>query len=415
MTKRAAQNLAAFPADLKLNNRIQILDFFKNGGAYTANHIADQIGVSRQTVMKAIQFFMEKGLLVSSGKAESTNVGGKRPELFTLSPEKYLMCISLWPDQLNITLLNFRFDTIEARAIREPLSKNLESVMKLVGETSRELLQNNHITPELLYCVNISTSGIIDYEANTLKYNSLIPEWGSNLPIPKYLRPYFAETTPILLENVAKVVGRSILYQQKIQGKRMLTLFSSWGGVCACFIENGRILNGRNSLIGEIGHMVLVPDDPELCGCGSRGCFERLVSNERIRQSVAQDLPHHPTSALNKIALTEITVETLFTLSEQGDTYARRLVSRLARYFAMALRNITLIFDPETVVFQGEYAMADAWFCDEFQRFLREFQYYPPEGSFILHLDRQPIQALDVCGGHMQMLDYLFSDSRLYE
>lgn len=121
MSNPASQIVAALPSDLKLSNRMQILEIFKAGGTYTANHIAEQIGVSRQTVMKAIQFFIRKGLIVSTGKAESTNVGGKRPELFSLSPHKYLLCVSLWPDSLHITLLNFLFETVDALSLRQAL------------------------------------------------------------------------------------------------------------------------------------------------------------------------------------------------------------------------------------------------------------------------------------------------------
>lgn len=407
--------VAALPTDLKLNNRMQILEIFKGGGEYTANHIADKIGVSRQTVMKAIQFFVEKGLIISTGKADSTNVGGKRPELFSLTGQKYLLSISLWPDIFQMTLLNFKFETIETFKVTDTIPLEIGAAVKMVGEAASGLLKRNHIQTELLCCVNISTSGIIDYENNILKYNSLIPEWGSNISLARYLRPYFTETTPILLENVAKVIGRSVLNNQSFQGKRTMTLFSSWGGICASLIENGAILNGRNSLIGEIGHMLLEPDDAELCGCGCRGCFERLVSNERLRLTVGKELADYPDSLLCPVPLDTMTIADIFAASAKDDAYARKLVSRIARYFATTLHNITLVFDPEIVVFHGDYALADDWFCQELRRCLNEFQYTPADGPFELHLNRQPIQQLNTQGAYILMLDYLFGDASLYE
>ena len=78
MINSTLQTPAMKPSDLKFNNRIQILELFKTGGTWSASALAEQIGISRQTVMKAIQFFIEKGIIVADGKAESSSVGGKR-------------------------------------------------------------------------------------------------------------------------------------------------------------------------------------------------------------------------------------------------------------------------------------------------------------------------------------------------
>ncbi|MCI8524773.1 MAG: ROK family protein [Oscillospiraceae bacterium] len=415
MSSPASQLVAALPSDLKLSNRMQILELFKTGGAYPASQIAQQIGVSRQTVMKAIQFFVRKGLIVSTGKAASTSVGGKRAELFSLSPDKYLLCIALWPDSLHITLLNFLFETVDVISLRQALPPSAGTAMDTIGRIACDMLRHNHIPQERLCGVSISTSGIVDYRSNILKYNSLSPIWGQNVPLAEYLRPYFAPGTPISLENVAKVTGRAFLHEPTLRDKRVLVVFSSWGGVCGCFLEKDRILNGKDSLIGEIGHMTLMPDDPEQCGCGGYGCFERLVSNERLRQNAARSLPDHPESLLNSLSIPELTVETLFSVCGHGDAFARELVSLLAKYFAMAMRNLTLSFDPDVVVLQGEYAAACDFFCEQFHQYLHQFQYYPERGSFTLQLDRRPIQELNVRGGYTLLLDHFFSDATLYE
>ena len=44
-------------ADLKYGNRIQVIESFLAGGVCSANDISTTIGLSRQTVMKSIQFF----------------------------------------------------------------------------------------------------------------------------------------------------------------------------------------------------------------------------------------------------------------------------------------------------------------------------------------------------------------------
>ena len=96
-------------------------------------------------------------------------------------------------------------------------------------------------------------------------------------------------------------------------------------GLSGCLIDRGRIQNGKDSLIGEFGHMILDASDPERCGCGGRGCFERLVSSSRVRAEVEKRLKDYPDSMFRCISRDEMTVETVFELSARGDGLAALL------------------------------------------------------------------------------------------
>lgn len=405
---RRAGTAPSFPADLKSVNRMQIMEVFKSGNEYTANDISGEIGLSRQTVMKAVQFFVEKGIIVSNGKGSSTSIGGKRPELFSLARNRYLMCISIWPDVLQFTLMDLRAGVADQLALQQTLSPDPQVALGKVGNLAAKLLKQNGISGQMLCGVCISTPGIVDYKTNTLKYNALRPEWGINVPVGEILRPYFPAGTPMRVENVAKLTARPWLSK-----KRVLTVFSSWGGLSGCLMEDGRILHGKNSLIGEFGHMILDPLSEETCGCGGRGCFQRLVSDEYLRKQVAAMIGAHPDSMLNNLRLDELTVRDVFHLSARGDGLARALVAELARTFSVAIRNITLVFDPETVVFHGDYANADDFFQEELFRHLSGFRYYG-QRPFSLELDPTPIETLNLRGAYALLLEMFFQDPSLY-
>ena len=406
---RRAGTAPSFPADLKSVNRMQIMEVFKSGKEYTANDISGEIGLSRQTVMKAVQFFVEKGIIVSHGKGSSTSIGGKRPELFSLAGNKFLMCVSVWPDILQFTLMDLRAGVADQLSLRQTLSPDPRAALGKVGNLAAKLLKQNGISGQMLCGVLISTPGIVDYKTNTLKYNALRPEWGINVPVGEILRPYFPAGTRMRVENVAKLTARPWLSE-----KRVLTVFSSWGGLSGCLMENGRILHGNNSLIGEFGHMILDPVSEETCGCGGRGCFQRLVSDEYLRKQVAAMIGAHPDSMLNNLRLDELTVRDVFHLSARGDGLARALVAELARTFSVAIRNITLVFDPETVVFHGDYANADDFFQEELFRHLSGFRYYG-QRPFSLELDPTPIETLNLRGAYALLLEMFFQDPSLYE
>ena len=144
----------ACPADLKYGNRIQVIETFLSGGVCSTNDISATIGLSRQTVMKSIQFFLRSGLLISVGKGDSTHVGGKRPELFALSPEKYFLCITLWPQELRLHLFTIGQQLKGQICLSRPLPPDPKAAMDHVGRLSVELLEQYQIPPENLCAVS---------------------------------------------------------------------------------------------------------------------------------------------------------------------------------------------------------------------------------------------------------------------
>lgn len=414
MIRSVSPTPAARPSDLKLNNRIQILELFKSGRSYSVADISREIGISRQTVMKAVQFFMDKGIVASDGKAESGSMGGKRAELYSLSASQYLFSVLICPDYLYIALVNYRNEVIDAYTDRAITALGIDEILNMIGTACYRLLLSNEIKQRDVHGICVATSGIVDHATNALKFNSLFPGWGRDIRIAEKLSSFFDNGLLVLVENVGKVCGSAFLHDRQFQGKRGMTLFSSWGGVCACLMEDGCILNGKDALIGEIGHMMLEPADTEVCGCGSHGCFERQVSDDRIRRLVQEQGAGHPDSPLCRAPIEDICVRHVFDASRGGDALAAAIVDRLARYFAMALRNVTLLFNPDLVVLQGDYANADLRFQEALARELRTFNYYEASNPFLLRTDPRSIRELATLGACTLLIDRLFSDEAMY-
>ena len=414
MTHFANQPAAMKPSDLKLSNRMQILELFKSGETMSVGAIAESIGISRQTVMKAIQFFIEKGIIVADGKADSTSVGGKRAELYSLSGERYLFNVVICPDYLHISLFNYRCQVIDTYTRADIGALDAEAVIEAAGTACYKLLLNNEIAQRNLRGICITTSGIVDHRTNTLKFSTQFSGWGKDIPIADKLAAYFDGDVRVIAENVGKVCGSAFLHDPELQDKRGLTVFSSWGGVCACLMERGRILNGKDALIGEIGHMMLDPSDGEVCGCGSHGCFERQVSDERVRRMVREAGAEFADSPLCRLPDAELTARAVFAESARGDALAGSISARLARYYALALKNVTLLFNPDVVVFQGDCAAADARFRDVLRRELGTFRYYNDDSPFQLRMDDRSIQNLATLGAYTLLIDSLFSDEATY-
>ena len=67
------------PRDIKLTNRRIILQLLRQGEKVSLGQLAESCGLSRNTVKKSMDYFLEKGIAIDAGKGSSTSEGGKKP------------------------------------------------------------------------------------------------------------------------------------------------------------------------------------------------------------------------------------------------------------------------------------------------------------------------------------------------
>lgn len=318
----------------------------------------------------------------------------------------------MWPNRLGLTLYRLNRAMVAQAILRWALPCTPEAAFAFIAEQSAQFLSQTGMTAADLYGVSFSTAGILDYDNLILKFSAQSPNWGYNIPIGDFLRDTFGDKPRYIVENNGKFVGRAVGMSCRENPGRALVLFTSWG-LSACLIHNGQILNGAHSVMGEVGHMVISPDEPKRCSCGSRGCAEQFLSLSRLIQSVMEN-PPPPESPLFQFPPERITFDILFAASSQGDDYARGHVRTLADRFALLLRNVSVAFDPEIVVFTGPFAGADAYFDACLKERLGTFRYYLSRCPFEIRYDKRDLLTLDAEGGAVAMMEHFISQPTLY-
>lgn len=383
MKKLVPADQVALPGDLKRVNRQRILNILRTGRVLTAADIHEETGISRPTVMRALQDFCALGAVRSLGLGETTRMGGKKPELFILSDEQRILCINLWPETITLALCGMTGDVQHAQSYPQPMAGDLNAALKPLRDKVTAYLAQHSLTADALYGMVLTVPGTVDYEQNLLRYNVKAPGWGADVPLIPRLRELFGQNLHYCIDNAGKAAGRALLLEKpEYADKRLMTFFTTWG-VSACMIERGHVLNGRDSLIGEIGHMIVASDGPVVCGCGKRGCLESLVSASHMRRLMNDE---------------SLTFPELFARSDAGDEKAREVVAHFAHCFAVALHNLSLCYNQESVVFQGDFAHADPWFDRCLTQELRQFRYYPDGEFFTIEYDARDLSHLAAQG-----------------
>ena len=409
------QNKAALPKDLKQKNRYEILKAFQklSKRELTLAEISNFTGISRATVAKAINAFVKKKIVIYSGKGNSTEIGGKRPDVFSFNSEyQFLIYLNIGIGKLEMAILDLKLEERDFITIDISVESSLENMIKKSQDCYQTLLDRTNIPEDKIYGLCVSTSGMINQENGIMYCNLSYPYWGNGIP----LKAMFEKAYPhliILIENVARATGRAELYyNRELETKKVFTVFT-FRGISGCLIEKGKIQNSKNSLIGEIGHMIICPNDTELCRCGSRGCFENMVSEERILKSMKSCPEKLNNSILKKID--NIRLNDILVAANHGDSYAREITDQAAWYFAMAFRNIILTIDPEVIVIQGRYSAGGFYFLKKVKEYLYNQAYFPETSDWTFLYDERDIWKLAETGLAATMVDDLFQNRELYK
>ncbi|MFH8346868.1 ROK family protein [Streptomyces sp. NPDC018045] len=117
-------------------------------------------------------------------------------------------------------------------------------------------------------------------------------------------------------------------------------------GIAGAIGIEGRIEAGAHGSAGEIGHIVVRPGGPE-CGCGQRGCLEKLASAAAVGRAWAEACGDPRATAADAAKAVE-----------SGDARARAVWQDAVDALADGLVTSLTLLDPHTLIIGGGLAEA---------------------------------------------------------
>lgn len=404
------------PKDLKLFNRMKILNKFRESNEITVQEIAEVTGISRQTIVKSVDFFVDRNIVISLGKGESTEVGGKKPELYKFNEKyKYMVCVRFENYSLITALMDLKSNIVQEVCIKHVENEVLSIIINDFKKSYEEIIKKANIRVADIYAIGICLSGICNPDTGIMRYNSLYPSWGQDIPIVDMIHKVVGDDIKVLVANDAKLTGvAELVYDSSLEDKKIVTLYTQ-GGISSAYIVNGKVELGKNSLIGEIGHMTVDPYDDEVCQCGSSGCFEKMISERRLLMYVKKHSDKLHKSILGKKKIEELELQDYFCGADKGDSLSCSVVEYIAKFFAIALKNIILNMDPELIIIQGKYSKAGEYFKSALKRNMINFKYYPDKANFDIRYDDREIYKLALLGTSRVLVNNLFESEQVYQ
>lgn len=266
----------------KQNNIRGVLNLIRRRDTFAVAEISNAIRLSKTTVKKTIDLLSSMKLVASAGKGESTEEGGKKPELYRFNKSfGYVISIHITPDSIISVITDLDADITYSRKVKVTSERGLEFILGELVQVIGSFKDTKSGTGEKMIGVVIALPGLVDSAKGVSIYSPHYPSWGRNVAFGDMLRERLGNglDAPILIENVNRL--QAIAEKEKgvaVGVTNFIIIDALDEGLGSGIVTHGELMMGNQSLSGEIGHMMVNPIDGAPCICGATGCFEAMVS-----------------------------------------------------------------------------------------------------------------------------------------
>lgn len=266
----------ALPEDTRRHNRALVLQALFSTGAASRADLARATGLTRVTVSDLVASLLEDGLVAEAGPRADQGLG-KPAILVELVPDSFLVGAL---DLSDAGLVRAALYDLAGTCVHETSAgrggRRGPEVLSLVRHVAGELVAS---TEERLLGLGIGTPGVVDETGIVLEAPNL--GW-EKVPLADELTG--ALRLPVHVANDANAATLGELTFGSATGSDLLGVRIAQG-VGAGLVLDGRLVLGRRSAAGEIGHVV-VEDGGADCACGRAGCLETVLAVDRLSAAV---------------------------------------------------------------------------------------------------------------------------------
>ena len=179
--------------------------------------------------------------------------------------------------------------------------------------------------------------------------------WKDRIPMAELLREAFG--VPVAITNDANAAAIGEMTYGVARGMKDFIMITLGTGVGSGIVVNGQLVYGHDGFAGELGHVVVKPNNGRMCGCGRTGCLEAYCSATGVARTAREflELRTEP-SRLREIPVEEITSKDVYDAAMLGDKLAKEIFDYTGEIMGRAFCNFVCFSSPEAIVLFGGLA-----------------------------------------------------------
>jgi predicted NBD/HSP70 family sugar kinase len=316
-------------------NRGVVLNLIRRRQPISRADLARVSGLQRSTVSLITEQLIREKWVVYGPTGRLPR--GRRPTFLRLNDRRAILVADVRPTEITIAVADVNGRFLSHGAIPTPANPR-SAIADLVARIRQLTEVHSNLTFE---GIGISISGRFDPVTRQVIFapNLRWRDFDLKTPIEQ------ATGMRVELENAANACVLAEVWFGHREKTRDLVVVTVSEGLGTGIFINGQLVQGRNGMTGEFGHVPLEPDGLP-CTCGGRGCWEVYASNRAA-------LRYYNESSNSSNGPT---FHDLLHLAETGDALATRALERMAHAIGRGMRMLVVGLAPEEIVVVGEVA-----------------------------------------------------------
>lgn len=267
----------------------------------------------------------------------------------TMKP--YVIGLDLGGTNSVFGIVDVRGDIKATTAIKTTGFRNAEDYVKAAVETLKVIIKDVGGI-ETIRSMGIGAPNG-NYYKGTIEYAPNLP-WAHNVVVP--LADMFSEALgiPVALTNDANAAAIGEMTYGIARGLKIFIMITLGTGVGSGIVIDGHLVYGSDGFAGELGHIIMRPENGRLCGCGRMGCLETYCSATGVARSARELLSatKRP-SLLRDLKLENITSLDVAICADKGDELSKEIYEFTGNMLGEACANFAAFSSPEAFVFFG--------------------------------------------------------------
>ncbi|HGC9661426.1 TPA: ROK family glucokinase [Streptococcus agalactiae] len=288
---------------------------------------------------------------------------------------KKLLGIDLGGTTIKFGILTLEGEVQEKWAIETNTLENGRHIVSDIVESLKYRLSLYGLTKDDFLGIGMGSPGAVDRTSKTVT-GAFNLNWADTQEVGSVIEKEVG--IPFFIDNDANVAALGERWVGAGANNPDVVFVTLGTGVGGGVIADGNLIHGVAGAGGEIGHMIVDPENGFTCTCGNKGCLETVASATGVVRVARQLAEQYEGSSAIKAAIDNgdtVTSKDIFIAAEDGDKFANSVVERVSRYLGLAAANISNILNPDSVVIGGGVSAAGEFLRSRVEKYFVTFAF----------------------------------------
>ncbi len=179
---------------------------------------------------------------------------------------------------------------------------------------------------------------------------------------------------PVVLSNDANIAALGECWQGGAKGYKDVIMLTLGTGVGGGIVVDGKIIEGKHGIGGEVGHLHMNDYEEDRCNCGGKGCLEQIASATGIVKE-AKKILKNDSKEFSKLRDfgDKLSAKNVLDMAKEGDKLAISVVEKVCRYLGIAIANLAMTTDPDVFLIGGGVSKAGAFLTDKINKYFEQY------------------------------------------